>query len=130
MLFTVLNFKVLHQNLKIISATSFTEIQIIRLYWKMLKEKLKVSLLIMWQGFFKKVTSLSQRQPKHLLRLLCNFSISRNPNLPKGIFKCNDKGRKICRLYIIECSKFELANRKMWKIRANITCHSRNIFNV
>ena len=44
--------------------------------------------------------TLSQRQPKNVLRLLSNSSISRNPSLPKGIFKCNDKRCKICRLYI------------------------------
>ena len=70
---------------------------------------------------------LSQCQPKELLRLLSNFSISRNPSLLKGIFKCNDKRCKICRLYITECSEFELANRKIWKMKTNITCRSRNI---
>ena len=34
---------------------------------------------------------LSQRQPKNLVRLFSNSSISRNPSLPKGIFKCNNK---------------------------------------
>ena len=38
---------------------------------------------------------LSQRQPKNLLRLLSNSCISRNPILPKGIFKCNDEGCNI-----------------------------------
>ena len=56
---------------------------------------------------------LSQRQPKNLLRLLFNSSISRDPSLRKGIFKCNDKRCKICRLYIRECSEFKLANRKI-----------------
>ena len=70
---------------------------------------------------------LSQRQPKNLLRLLPNSSISRNPSLPKGIFKCSDKRCKICRFYLIECSKFELANKKIWKVKTNITCRSRNI---
>ena len=71
---------------------------------------------------------LSQRRPKNLLRLLSNSSISRNPSLPKGIFKCNDKRCKIRRLYLIECSEFKLANRKVWKIKTNITCRSRNIY--
>ena len=69
---------------------------------------------------------LSQSPAKNLLRVLSNFSISRNPSLPKGIFRCNDKRCKICRLYIIECSEFELTNRKRWKIKRNITWHSRN----
>ena len=56
---------------------------------------------------------LSQRQPKHLLRLLSNSSISRNPSPPKGVFKCSDKRCKICRLYMIECSEFELAIGKI-----------------
>ena len=70
---------------------------------------------------------LSQYQPKNLLRLLSNTSISRNSNLPKAIFKCNDKRCKIYRLYITEFSEFELANRKIWKIKININCHSINI---
>ena len=70
---------------------------------------------------------LSQRQPKNLLRLLSSSSISRNPSLPKGFFKRNDKRCEICRLYLIESSEFELANRKIWKIKTNITCRSRNI---
>ena len=70
---------------------------------------------------------LSQRQPKNLLRLLSNSSIPRIPSLPKEIFKCNAKGCKICRLYLIECSEFELANKKLWKIKTNITCRSRSI---
>ena len=69
---------------------------------------------------------LSQSPAKNLLRVLSNSSISRNPSLPKGIFRCNDKRCKICRLYIIECSEFELTNRKIWKIKRNMTCRSRN----
>ena len=34
---------------------------------------------------------LSQIQPKNLLRLLSNSSISRNSSLPKGVLKPNDK---------------------------------------
>ena len=34
---------------------------------------------------------LSQRQTKNLLRLLSNSSISRNPSLVRGNFKCNNK---------------------------------------
>ena len=71
---------------------------------------------------------LSQRQPKNLLRLLSNSSISRNPSLPKGFFKRNDKRCEICRLYLIESSQFELANRKIWKVKTNITYRSRNIY--
>ena len=70
---------------------------------------------------------LSHCQPKNLLRLLSNSSISTNRSLPKDIFKCNDRRCKICRLYLIECSEFELANKKIWKTKTNITCHSRNI---
>ena len=67
---------------------------------------------------------LSQCQPKNLLKLLSNSSISRNPSLPKWILKCNDKRCKICKLYPIECSEIELANREIWKIKTNITCGS------
>ena len=70
---------------------------------------------------------LSQRQPKNLLRLLSNTSISRNQSLPKRIFKCNDKKCKISKPYVIEYSEFELANRKILIIKTNIICRSRNI---
>ena len=55
----------------------------------------------------------SQYQPKNLLRLLSNSSISRNPSLLKGIFKCNNKICKMSKLDLIECSEFKLANRKI-----------------
>ena len=58
---------------------------------------------------------LSQHQPKNLLRLLSTSSISKNPNLPKGTFKYTDKRCKICRLYLRECSEFQLANKKIWR---------------
>ena len=70
---------------------------------------------------------LSQCQPKNLLRLLSNSSISQNPSLPKGIFKCSNKRFKIWRLYLTECSEVELANKKSWKLKIRIACRSRNI---
>ena len=68
----------------------------------------------------------------HIKALIQNLAykaylITYNPSLPTGIFKYNDKRCKICRLYLIECSEFELANREIWKIKTNITCRSRNI---
>ena len=62
------------------------------------------------RNFWKINIFLSQIQPKNLLRLLSNSSISRNPSLPKGVLKPNDKRWKIYRLYIIECSEFELSS--------------------
>ena len=56
---------------------------------------------------------LSQHQPKNLPRLLSNSSISRNPSLLKGIFKCNNKRCKMSKFYLIERSEFKLANRKI-----------------
>ena len=56
---------------------------------------------------------LLQRQPDNLLRLLSKSSISQNPSLPRGIFKYSEKRCKICRLYLIECLEFELANTKI-----------------
>ena len=68
---------------------------------------------------------LSQIQPKNLLRLLSNSSISRNPSLPKGVLKPNDKRWKIYRLYIIECSEFELSyiNRNILSLIAAETLY-------
>ena len=56
---------------------------------------------------------LSQHQPKNLLRLLSNSSISRNPSLLKGIFKCNNKRCEMSKLDLIKCSEIKLANRKI-----------------
>ena len=85
---------------------------------KNIKRKIENTPLDYIKGIFQESNIfLSQRQPKNLLRLLSNSSISRNPSLPKGNFKCNYKRCKIYRLYIIEYSEFELANRKVWKVK-------------
>ena len=52
---------------------------------------------------------LSQHQSKNVLRLLSKFSFFRIPSLPNGIFKCSNK---ICKVYLIECSEFELENKE------------------
>ena len=56
---------------------------------KKIKRKIKSAQSDYIKGVFQESNIfLSQRQPKNLVRL---FSISRNPSLPKGIFKCNNK---------------------------------------
>ena len=56
---------------------------------KKIKRKIKNAQSDYIKGVFQESNIfLSQRQPKNLVRL---FSISRNPSLPKGIFKCNNK---------------------------------------
>ena len=77
------------------------------------------------RNFWKINIFLSQIQPKNLLRLLSNSSISRNPSLPKGVLKPNDKRWKIYRLYIIECSEFELSyiNRNILSLIAAETLY-------
>ena len=108
--------------------TSFHEDTDNKIIMKNIKTKIKNTPSDYIKGIFQESNIfLSQRQPNNLLRLLSNSSISRNPSVPKGIFKCNDKRCKISRLYLKECSEFELANRKIWKIKTNITCCSRSI---
>ena len=56
---------------------------------KKIKRKIKNAQSDYMKGVFQESNIfLSQRQPKNLVRL---FSISRNPSLTKGIFKCNNK---------------------------------------
>ena len=117
MLFRMLNSKVLHQNLKknvnnISFATTLNKDtdQIIK---KNIKIKMENTPSDYINGIFQeRNTFLSQHQPKNLPILLSNSSISRNQSIPNAFFKCNDKRCKICRLYIIGCSEFELANKK------------------
>ena len=59
--------------------------------------------------------------------LLFNSSISRIPSLPKWIFEWNDKIRKLCRIYLKECAELRLENKKIWKIKASISCYIRNV---
>ena len=96
----MLNLKVLHRNLKIIS-TSFhkdTDNNIM----KNIKRKTESTPSDYIKGIFQESNIfLSQSQPKNLVRLLSNSSISWNMSLTTWTFKCNDKRCKICRFYII-----------------------------
>ena len=71
---------------------------------------------------------LSQRQPKNILQILTKSTfLSNKLFLPNGVFKCNDIRCKICNLYLVECSSFQMSNGEKWEIRSNINCHSRNV---
>ena len=124
----MLNFKVLHQNLKIISTIylllqytfSFHEDTDDKIIIKNIKRKIENTPSDYIKEIFQESNIfLSQSQLKNLLRLLSNSSISRK--------KFNDKRCQICMVNLTECSEFKLANRKIWKIKTNITCRSRNI---
>ena len=80
-------------------------------------------------SFKNKRIVLAHKQPPNLLRRLSNARF-RNPiNISpiNGIFKCNNKICKICRLYIQECSSFITANNFEWQIKSHITCNSKNV---
>lgn len=70
---------------------------------------------------------LSQRQTPNLLRIL---SQPRKENVQKGengLFHCKDKRCKLCKLYIQECTEFEMSNGTIWKIKSIISCNSKNV---
>ena len=87
MLFTMLNCKALHQNLKIISTIYLllhlsTKIQV-KIIMKNIKRKIQnIPSDYIKEIFQESNIFSSQRQPKYLPRLLSNSSISRNPSLP------------------------------------------------
>ena len=68
------------------------------------------------------------KQPPNLLRTLSNSALIRNENtVTPGVYKCNDKRCKICRLYLQEDMTYEMANGFMWNIRCPVGCNSLNI---
>ena len=72
---------------------------------------------------------LSQRQPFNLLQYLSksSFSTISLPQMESGLFKCQDKRCKLCKLYIQECKSFMTAIGIEWTIKSHITCHSTNV---
>ena len=110
MLFTMLNFKFYTEpknnfnNIPFV--TSFHEDKDNKIIMKNIKRKIENTPSDYIKEIFQESNIFLSRQPKNLLRLLSNSSISRNPSLAKGIPKCNDKRRKIFRLYIIKCTEF------------------------
>ena len=74
---------------------------------------------------------LSQRQPKNLLRILSpsqyppETSNRNNPTNP--ISKCTDKRCKICKLYIQCVNSVVTATGKVWDIRCQMSCQSKNV---
>ena len=88
MLFTMLNFKVLHQNINnfnnIPFVTSFDEHTDSKIIMENIERKIENTPSSYIKGIFQgSDIFLSQCQPKKLLKLLSNSSISRNPSLPK-----------------------------------------------
>ena len=67
------------------------------------------------------------RQPPSIHRQLTSAKfdsteIERNSN---GIFNCGDKRCKICKLYLMQCDKFKVANGQIWNVQSHITCQSK-----
>ena len=79
--------------------------------------------------FENKEVVLALRQPKNLLRELTSarFVTHEIPEKLNGIFKCQRPNCKICRLYLVECEEFPVANNTIWKVPTHITCHSQHV---
>ena len=74
----------------------------------------------------------SRRQPKNLLQLLSNSRFITSEGLsdqqkPAGIFHCNHRGCKICKLYLQECKSFLTSNGSSWDVKCHATCNSKNV---
>ena len=75
-------------------------------------------------------TILAQNQPKNLLRLLSKARFNTDTNnfiQPKGLFKCTDKGCKICSLYVSEDNSLVISNNMSWKLCSRVTCRDINV---
>ena len=55
---------------------------------------------------------LAHRQPPNILRRLSKsrYNSSDNGYLPNGLYSCNRKIFKICKLYLKECASFRVDN--------------------
>ena len=45
----------------------------------------------------------------------------------KRLFKCTDKGFKICLLYVNEGNSFVMSNNMRWELRSHVTCRDINV---
>ena len=72
---------------------------------------------------------MAYRQPPNILRELTSakFDTINKSRKPKGIFKCDNKKCKICKLYMVECKSFKLANNEIWEVPTHITCQSTKV---
>ena len=70
---------------------------------------------------------LALKQPPNLLRQISSAEYTSSPTakIEDGLFKCEDKKCKLCRLYIQQCKSFRLADGSEWTIKGNVTCHSK-----
>ena len=71
------------------------------------------------------------KQPKNLLRHVTKAAFSTatpSTDTPtNGLFRCDKKNCKICKLYIQPCKSFRTANGTEWTINCRIDCHSKNV---
>ena len=75
---------------------------------------------------------LSLKQPGSLLSHLTrakfeSWNSSSHTSNNQGIKKCSDKRCNICRLYLQTDSTFKLASGKMWSVRSELSCKSKNV---
>ena len=63
------------------------------------------------------------KQHLSLLRLLPLNG--KNPQLPQGLFTCNNKNCKLCMLYIKPWTNFKTSNNINWYIRSHIACQNK-----
>ena len=70
---------------------------------------------------------LALKQPPNLLRQISSAKYTSSPTakIEDGLFKCEDKKCKLCRLYIQQCKSFRVADGSEWTIKGNVTCHSK-----
>ena len=80
------------------------------------------------QTVFKDVNIIhARRQPPNLLRQLTTAAfIQGEPRNNPGIHRCRRSNCKVCRLYLQECTSFMTSNGKVWEVRCEITCGSKN----
>ena len=72
---------------------------------------------------------LALKQPPNILRQITSAKFTSSPATEKedGLFRCQDKKCKLCRLYIQQCKSFFVADGSEWKIKGHITCQSRYV---
>ena len=73
---------------------------------------------------------LSQKQPKSLLSCLSTAKFPSkclDPIAREKITKCNDVRCKICPMYLQSQPSFTLSSGKVWHVKSNITCSSKNV---
>ena len=70
---------------------------------------------------------LSQRQPNNLLKIFSSAKFSEKPTTRPKILPCNNSRCNLCPNYIQYETEFQLSNGKVWTIKDNMSCNSKNV---